>query len=357
MPLQAPTVSPSLQASLLALLRGRAPAPDHPPAEIEQALRRYECGGYLHGLWSGRTGGLPASWAGALAAAHRRTQVDNLAALAQFRALGGRLRAGGVPFLLLKGAAYLTDLYPDPGTRPLTDIDLLIPRSDAARVARLLRGCGYATQVGVDYPDNERFEAWRPGPAECRFEFHWRLGLPFRFRVDTEGIWERATPCGLEGIECARPGPEDAVLYHVAHLADHYFGPSLKWVIDLNEMFRRWRIEPAVLAERAASWRVATVLGLVVRHLDGLFPGRLPGAIRDAAPLGPVRRFLFDRYRAAGPLEMLDVPPEGPRRAPLRCLMIERPFDALGLALTVLRRRARRLPRGGGAAPPWEWRD
>lgn len=349
--------SSSLQASLLALLRGLPPGLDFPPVEIDAALRRYECGGYLHGLWSERAGSLPAGWAAALAGAHRKTRIDNLAALAQFRSLGELLRTEGVPFLLLKGAAYLTDLYPDPGRRALTDIDLLIPRSQVPRVARRVRAAGYETEVGFHYPDNERFEAWRPGPAKCRFEFHWELGLPFRFQVDTESIRERAVPCSLEGIQCGRPAPEDAILYHVAHLADHYFGPSLKWVIDLREMLMRWSPDPSLLAKRAAAWRVTTVLGLVLGHAERLFPGSLPRAILDAAPLGAMRRRLFDHYRADGPLEMLAVPPEGPRRAPLRCLMIERPLDALGLAVSVVLRRAGRLLGPGGAAPPWEWRD
>jgi hypothetical protein len=356
-PQHPPIPSRDLQASLLALLRGLPPGGDHAPEEIAAALRRYECGGYLHRLWSGRTGGLPAAWAAALAAAHRRTQVDSLAALAQFRALGDLLRALGVPFLLLKGAAYLTDLYPDPGTRAVTDIDLLVPPGAAPGVARQLRAAGYRTGVDLHYPESRRFEAWRPGPAECRFEFHWELGLPFRFRVDTAGIWERAAPCSLEGIACGRPAPEDALLYHVAHLADHYFGPSLKWVIDLREMLARWPLEPRVLRERAAAWRVATALGMVLPHLERLFPGCLPEALAAAAALGPLRRRLFARYRATGPLELLSVPPEGPRRAPLRLLMIDRPLDALGLAVTVLLRPVRRLVGADGAAPPWDWRD
>lgn len=351
------TVSPPLQASILALLRGSPPGGDHPRGAIDAALRHYECGGYLHGLWSARAGELPAVWGAALADAHRKTRIDNLAALAQFRELGELLRTGNAPVVLLKGAAYLTDLYTDLGTRALTDIDLLIPRDHVARVARRLRASGYDSVVGLHYPENQRFEAWRPGPAECRFEFHWELGLPHRFRLDTEAIRRRAMPCTLEGVACARPSPEDAVLYHVAHLADHYFGPSLKWVVDLREMLLRWPLDPRVLAERAAAWRVRTVLGLALPHVDHLFPGLLPRWVEGLAPLGRVRRRLFDRYRGTEPLAMLEVPPEGPRRAPLRCLMIDRPLDAVMLALTVVRSRAGRALGRDAAAPPWEWRD
>jgi hypothetical protein len=347
--------------AILALLRGQIPAADAPVDAADDALHRYECGGYLYVAWqaSGRIGRLPPGWAAALQRRHRKTAIDNLAALAAFRQVGSILKTDGVPFVLLKGAAYLGDLYDDPAMRALTDIDLLIRRPDAGRVARRLRAEGFAAEVGLHYPENERFEMWRPGEGPCRFEFHWRLGLPHRFGVDTAAIWDRSRPGLLEGLACRRPAPEDALLYHVAHLADHYFGPSLKWIIDLREMLCRWRPSLDRLAEQARAWRSGTALHLALEHLARLFPEEAPRDLLATLAPRPWRRRLLARYRADDPLELLVVPDGSAARGPLRCLMLDRPADALALSARVLLRPLLRpIDRlRGRARPPWEWRD
>lgn len=353
--------SPSFSAALLALLRGENPRDDFPAAVAESGLRRFECGGYLHGLWirDGGTGVLPAGWGAGIAAIHRKTAVDNLVALAEFRKVGRILQEERIPFVLLKGAAYLVDLYDDPGERALTDIDLLIRRGDAGRLARRLAGAGYRGEVGVDFPGNRRFEMSAPGEAAVGFEFHWALGLPHRFRVQGEEVWRRAGGAVLEGVPCLRAAPEDALLYHVAHLADHYFGPSLKWLIDLRRMFRKWPIDPEVLAGRSAAWRVRTALYLALRHFDRVFPGEAPAGLMERVAPGSWRRSLLLARMSSDPLEMFSVSPSSKRRYPLRSLMLDRVEDALLLALGVsLRPLTRPLARAlGRADPPWEWRD
>lgn len=353
--------APGPAGSILALLRDQVPRDSPAPEMAEALLDRCECGGYLHARWGldGRLGSLPPAWAGPLARAHRRTVLDNLAALAAFRRLGAHLTAERVPFILLKGAAYLVDLYRDPGARRLTDIDLLVRRSDAGRMARRLRQDGYQGAVGAHYPEDRRFEMWRPGPGECRMEVHWSLGLPLRARVDQEGIWERSRPCVLEGVFCRRLGPEDALLYHAWHAADSYFGPSLKWAIDLREMLRAWRPDIRCLLERGAAWRCRTALHLAARHMEKIFPGQAPTDLIARTAPGRLRARLLAAYLADDPLALLTVSGRSDRRYPLRCLMLDSPVDAGLLSLRVLSRPVLRpLARlAGRDAPPWEWSD
>jgi len=232
-----------LSDSIASLLRLEPPANDGSPDALDASLKRYECGGYLHRLWRStrRLETLPSVWAQALTRAHRKTALDNLEALAEFRAVGRHLVDERVPFILLKGGAYLIDLYDDPGERLLTDIDLLVQREDIKRLARRLSRVGY--DIVVSDREFRRFEVKARGRLSCHFEFHWWLGRPLRSRIPQEEIWTRATPALLEGVSCLRLSPEDALLYHVAHQADHLFGPSLKWTIDLREMFIRWRLD------------------------------------------------------------------------------------------------------------------
>ena len=342
---------------MLALLQGHVPAHDASPEAAGDALRRLDCGGYLRSLWTPADGTrrLPPGWAEALERAYRKTLVDTLAALADFRAFGRLLVEEGVSFVLLKGSAYLNDLYADPGQRALTDIDLLIRPEDAIRLVQRLLRAGYKTLQWDD--EYRKFEVIPPGPHRCSFEVHWRLGMS-EFAIDQERIRERARDTSLEEIPCRRLAPEDALLYHVAHMADHFFGPSLKWIIDLQLMCRRWPLDPAILVSRASDWHVRTALSLGMEHLRKVLPAAAPAGLEGSVALGPWRRRLVRRYLDPGPVALMNVGNGTLSRYTARCLLLDRPSDVLrGFTRAVKRPFVRFLgSRRADGAPPPQWR-
>ena len=77
----------------------------------------------------------------------------------QFRALGEIVtlfEQDGIDVHLRKGAAIAGLLYPDPMTRPMQDLDIMIQPHDARRVQRLMYAQGY--RHGVFVPDTGRFD-------------------------------------------------------------------------------------------------------------------------------------------------------------------------------------------------------
>ncbi len=347
-----------LQSAIVALLQGRRPGAEFDPSVIDAALRRYECGGYLHRMWSNRGAGaaLPACWSAAFARAHRKTVVDNLAALADFRSLGGYLEREKVPFVLLKGAAYLVDLYADPGSRALTDIDILLRPGDAARVARYLAGAGYRGITGPNYPEDRRFEMFLPGEARCVYEFHWWLGLPLRMRIDQDALWSATRSGRLEGVRCRLLSTGDALLYHVGHLADHYFGPSLKWVLDLREMLRQWRPDMERIRCRSREWRVRVALYLALHHLSKLFPDEVPLELLRSLKPGRLRNALLSRVISPDPAELMQIAADSPARFLVRPLLLDSTLDAVRLSARVMLRPAATILRrlGGRRPAPWD---
>ncbi|HKB08266.1 MAG TPA: nucleotidyltransferase family protein, partial [Candidatus Polarisedimenticolia bacterium] len=296
---------------------------------------------------AGRLGTLPPGWRAAVERAHRMISIDNLGALADFKILGRHLAEEGVPFILLKGAAYLVDLYDDPGARMLTDIDLLVQKSDVSRLLRRLAAAGFETRDGL--PEYRRFELAAAGRNGCHFEFHWWLGLPFRDRIGQEEVWRRSTSAVLEGVPCRRLAPEDAILYHAAHQADHYFGPTLKWAIDLREMLRHWKPDPDVLLRRAVDWRLRIALALSLRHVDKIFPGVVPPRLLAGAAVSGARGRLLRPFLSSDPVQLVAQSRSTLMRYALRCLLIDRPINAVGQILRVLARPiADRVGKGVG---------
>lgn len=345
----------SLQNLLVQALRGHAPGVDARPEDLDACLARHECGGYLHTMFRGKPGSLPEAWAAALARSHRKTLTDSLTAIATLREVESVLRSEGTPFILLKGGAYLAELYGDPGARALTDVDILVRPEDVRRVGSRLERAGMVGETGPLYPEDCRFEMYRPGPLACRVEIHWRVGVEGRVRFDQEALWSGARASAIDGVPVRLLPRDEAIVYHAWHAADHYFGPGLKWAIDLREMLRQWRPDPERLLRLATKRRARTALHAALTQVEGLFPGEAPGDLLRGARPGALRRALLRAFRSTAPAEFFVVGPGNPASMMLRPLLLDSPSEVAGTALRILARPLLRLSRGrrDATARPW----
>jgi hypothetical protein len=74
-----------------------------------------------------------------LSARHRLANQARAELLEEVTAL---FNQNGIPSLALKGGALMHLLYPDPALRPMSDLDLLIARSDLEQAGALIQGIG-----------------------------------------------------------------------------------------------------------------------------------------------------------------------------------------------------------------------
>lgn len=143
-----------------------------------------------------------------------RTAVERSLSLARARGLAfdwatrrvtESLTAAGIPALPLKGATLAADLHEDIGLRSTSDIDLLVPRDELFRAARLLVDQGFSP------PTDRLRENGLPDlhlvlthPQLLQVELHWRIHwYEGDFSAD---MLDRAAP-GPDGL--LRPTPED----------------------------------------------------------------------------------------------------------------------------------------------------
>ena len=194
-----------------------------------------------------------------------------------------------------------------------------------------------------------------PVGTRCRFEFHWQLGLAPRVHIDQNALWKETREARLEGASCRLLGTEDTILFHVGHLADHYYGPTLKWIIDLREMLSQWRPDPVDLATRAAKWRVRVSFYLALRHMEKIFPDEVPRDLMTRIEPGPVRRAMLARLLSNSPAELMDVDPGSARRFLMRPHLLDSPWDALRLTMHVMARPAMRVARRLREPAPLPW--
>jgi len=148
------------------------------------------------------------------------------------------ITAAKIPLMVLKGADIALTCYPQPDLRYFDDIDLLVHPEDLHATTLILE------QLGYTYHQEYRFEAIskrRSGFVYARqvaagyvvFEVHTaphanELGVTF----DVPGLWRRARPVTLHGIQVQAMGLEDLLLFLCWHYRSHFF-ERLIWLYDV----------------------------------------------------------------------------------------------------------------------------
>lgn len=153
----------------------------------------------------------------------------------------GAWQARGVPVVVLKGAALAAGTYPDAGTRPMSDIDLLVPVERVQELAEELQAAGWRPQVS--HPP------WRDVSLETRPSFNWQRDaeqLDLHWHVlhrcthpdITRRFWERARPLALPGAATRQLAAEDQLLHVCSHGVQYSPQPPFRWLADAAWILR-----------------------------------------------------------------------------------------------------------------------
>lgn len=263
--------------------------------------------------WAG-----PADWQAFLAeqAEQGRRREQRIRALLQ--ALDDEARAARLPLLGLKGAAMLRHGLAPAGTRPMSDIDLLVPPGAVDHADRVIRALGYAPGVR-----KARHIAYEPlhAPADRAFGEHEDNPIPIELHTAvTEPLPRRAVditadlapheaPAGVHGYRS-----KAALMRHLLlHTAGNLCTRNVR-LIQLHDLSRlapqldsaAWAQALAPTADGRAAWWAVPTLALAAR----LFPGTLPAAPVEALRACPP----WLRHASAGwtladvSLSRLDIP-------------------------------------------------
>lgn len=238
---------------------------------------------------------VPAPCDAAFVSDYRQTLVANTHLMRTLEQLLPRLAGGGVRPIVLKGALLANVYYPDLGTRPMGDIDLLIRPDESAVVLKAFTAMGFAPHGDYDLDGAVYFRNSRG----VIFDVHARFSLfPPEMR---DGITEEVAMHGLGGqsVKCWEPNAQ--LVHLLVHLWGHrpLSGLILGWLLDFAFVVRRdgARLCPRRLEslmphpeQLRVLWRALGFLreqaGLIIPdHLQGSVdsepPLRLPGILRD----------------------------------------------------------------------------
>ncbi|WP_345597077.1 nucleotidyltransferase family protein [Streptomyces marokkonensis] len=256
--------------------------------------------------------------------ARNRALVDELG-----RVLS-RIESSGSRYAVRKGPVVLHDVYPDLGTRRMTDLDLLVHSDDLEAVRAALLACGY--RQGRVSSDGKKVE-----PFARRTQIFWRMNLnnelPYirlaerddltAFTFDlckdignreangtsrTEALLERATSdefCGVTGRRlawddhlmdlCLHLFKEATTLYYIENQADL----QLQKFVDIaGSLPRRSETERwERLVARAEEFEAKAEVYFALSYTEVLFPSTVPAGTLDR--LRPQNLEYLDQYGAS----------------------------------------------------------
>ena len=88
----------------------------------------------------------------ALQASYYKTAAHNALLFRELERVLAAFAAAGIPVIVLKGAVLAQTIYPDPGLRPMGNLDLLVNRDQIELAVAILKHQEYAEMLGVsDY--------------------------------------------------------------------------------------------------------------------------------------------------------------------------------------------------------------
>jgi putative nucleotidyltransferase-like protein len=212
--------------------------------------------------------------------------------------LGRLLNDLRVDFIVLKGCAFHQQIYERPQQRPVKDIDVLVKDGELGRVATMLTSAGLTRF----YPGTIASHASSHHETALGFntvvvDLHQRFAQRHRFRIDYDGIWDRAVPFHGKTFTARRLSDADAVAYLSISAALRLLRGPIILYIDLWLLLQS---NPRCLegaAELAGQWQARRALYATLRRASLLFPELQPQFAVPMQHLLTIReRTLVDRY-------------------------------------------------------------
>jgi hypothetical protein len=200
----------------------------------------------------------------------------------------------------VKGCALNLLGYFQPGQRPMTDLDIVVPQARAFDAASILESLGWqldSTQNRPLSPEEVRFSAhgkFAKGKVLI-VELHWESPTQFLRGPAPGDAWQRSLPADFQGHPCRVLNPADQLLHICAHGAAANAIAPIRWAADALALIRESTIAWPDFVSQAHRHRlvpfVREPLRFLVEKLDAPIPAETIAQL-DAAKLSRAERAL-----------------------------------------------------------------
>jgi hypothetical protein len=244
---------------------------------------------------------MPSSTLDDLADAYTRVSLINKRLLDEYEIVGQAFQRQGIECILLKGADLLSRLYGMRGTRPLSDVDLLVHEQDLPAIHRLLTETGFTQQIDGN-------------PAYCSSQSTLSLDLVSNLwyldEVGLAALWARAQTRPLGQLTVKHLSSNDLLLYLIAYSVVHRGHLSPSFFTDLRLLIEKESLDWHTIVTEAIRWHLKIPLYHGLRRLASSnvttdIPSTVLQQLTPSTRTEQVLAFLFRRLVISRPLPEL----------------------------------------------------
>lgn len=245
-----------------------------------------------------------------LTQARTRSVVEHLTRTRDLGRVASILDAAGIRWLVFKGPALGALLYPRPGSRTYSDIDILIHPTDFANGLQAL------LSEGAILLDQNWHMIGRKRQGEISLvvgatliDLHWHFFssevLRGQVPLDITAPIGRRVDVEISGLTVPTLDPVDTAIFVTTH-AVLSGAHKLKWFYDIHRAFRAPGIMPSVVKRRAHEYNVTLMIAVMVDRVSHYLDDGLTDIVGDLGADPVWRSFCKATNRYAPPEADLD---------------------------------------------------
>lgn len=252
------------------------------------------------------------------------------------------LQNAQIDFLILKGWAFMGDIYTDLSQRLISDVDILLKPQDLKRVASFLQESGYTCFVGSQFLDNQSAGAANHAPLELSFSNQQGTNIDLHthimpsdwthpvYKIDMDAIWHAQQPfTDWTGRELKRLNVEHTFLHLMTHIMRHDLGTqSPQSYRDLDRWVRKYYSEMNwdEVIRLADQWGLNTALCFITSYSYVLLRTPFPQEFLDATKFSLHRQKWIRKLIPLSAVQKSKKLP-GWRVIPAKLLLIDHPKE------------------------------
>ena len=143
------------------------------------------------------------------------------------------LHDSGIRSMILKGTALTVLAYHDFGARPMADLDILIPFSQAEFSIELLKKSGWEPENNQHLKYNLLYGCGMMlVKAGFELDLHWHPFFEARKNLTESDFWDHAVPVKFADTHTLALCPADMLLHVIVHGLKWNIEPPIRWVAD-----------------------------------------------------------------------------------------------------------------------------
>ncbi len=241
----------------------------------------------------------------------RRAWYQNRMLFHDMASIVEQLQKAGIETMLLKGGALAQCYYPDPGVRPMHDLNILIPEDKALDALNLIKKDGWSLTTWAPRVWTQTFLSFRDSVAlenagGQNLALHWHAMYQACQPGQDVAFWNAALPIDFMGLQAKILCPTDELLSSCVHGLRWSPVPHVRWVADCMAILRSGaEIEWDRLLRIARDIHVTIPLLHGLEYLEDTFGAPIPQDVLTSVKSAPASRSeQLYYYRLACPGEV-----------------------------------------------------